>query len=251
MRADGSEFPVELTITRIDVPGPPMFTGYVRDITDRMRARGGAARLARADRRGGRRGAPPARARPPRRRPAAARRARPSTCAWPAAQLDARPAAARRAARRGDREELAGATDELRELARGIHPAVLTERGLGAGAARRSPAARRSRSSCRTTPDERLPPPVEAAAYFVVAEALTNVARYADARDRGRRSSVTPDGAPAWSRSATTAAAAPTRPAAPGCAGSPTASRRSTARSRSTARRARAPIVRAEIPCAS
>ena len=35
LHADGREFPVELTITRIDVPGPPMYTGYVRDITDR------------------------------------------------------------------------------------------------------------------------------------------------------------------------------------------------------------------------
>src|SRR2546430_3199672 len=35
MRADGTEFPVELTITRVDLPGPPLFTGYVRDITDR------------------------------------------------------------------------------------------------------------------------------------------------------------------------------------------------------------------------
>ena len=35
MRSDGSEFPVELTITRIDLPGPPMFTGYLRDISDR------------------------------------------------------------------------------------------------------------------------------------------------------------------------------------------------------------------------
>ena len=38
MRADGSEFPVELAITRIDVPGPPMFTGYIRDITERRHA---------------------------------------------------------------------------------------------------------------------------------------------------------------------------------------------------------------------
>ncbi len=35
VRADGSEFPVELTITRIPLDGPPSFTGYVRDITDR------------------------------------------------------------------------------------------------------------------------------------------------------------------------------------------------------------------------
>lgn len=37
MRKDGSEFPVELAITRVDLPGPPVFTGYVRDITDRKR----------------------------------------------------------------------------------------------------------------------------------------------------------------------------------------------------------------------
>jgi PAS domain S-box-containing protein len=38
MRADGTEFPVELAITRVDVPGPPLFTGYLRDITQRKRA---------------------------------------------------------------------------------------------------------------------------------------------------------------------------------------------------------------------
>src|SRR5215203_1385406 len=35
MHKNGTEFPVELTITRISLPGPPMFTGYLRDITDR------------------------------------------------------------------------------------------------------------------------------------------------------------------------------------------------------------------------
>jgi PAS domain S-box-containing protein len=39
VRADGSEFPVELTITRIPLEGPPSFTGYLRDITERNRAR--------------------------------------------------------------------------------------------------------------------------------------------------------------------------------------------------------------------
>jgi PAS domain S-box-containing protein len=38
MRADGSEFPVELAITRIPMDGPPSFTGYLRDITERKRA---------------------------------------------------------------------------------------------------------------------------------------------------------------------------------------------------------------------
>jgi PAS domain S-box-containing protein len=39
LRADGSEFPVEVTVTRVDVPGPPVFTGYIRDITNRKRTR--------------------------------------------------------------------------------------------------------------------------------------------------------------------------------------------------------------------
>jgi PAS domain S-box-containing protein len=38
MRADGSEFPVELAVTRIPLEGPPSFTGYLRDITERKRA---------------------------------------------------------------------------------------------------------------------------------------------------------------------------------------------------------------------
>ena len=38
MRADGSEFPVELAITRIPLDGPPSFTGYLRDITERKQA---------------------------------------------------------------------------------------------------------------------------------------------------------------------------------------------------------------------
>ena len=37
MRADGTEFPVELTITRIDLEGPPTFTGFIRDISDRKK----------------------------------------------------------------------------------------------------------------------------------------------------------------------------------------------------------------------
>jgi diguanylate cyclase (GGDEF)-like protein/PAS domain S-box-containing protein len=38
MRADGSEFPIELAITKVDLPGSPVFTAYVRDITERKRA---------------------------------------------------------------------------------------------------------------------------------------------------------------------------------------------------------------------
>ena len=77
-------------------------------------------------------------------------------------------------------DELMQAMEELRELARGIHPSVLTERGLGAAIevlASRAPLA----VSIENELEDRLPGPVEAAAYYVVAESLTNVAKYAEA----------------------------------------------------------------------
>jgi signal transduction histidine kinase len=76
--------------------------------------------------------------------------------------------------------ELAAALAELRELAQGIHPAVLTEHGLGP--ALRTLAARSAVPvAIRELPGERLPAPVEAAAYFVVSEALANIAKHAHA----------------------------------------------------------------------
>jgi PAS domain S-box-containing protein len=76
----------------------------------------------------------------------------------------------------GSREELAHALEELRELARGIHPAVLTDRGLGP--ALEALAMRAPIPVELEAPAERLAPAVEAAAYYVVAESLTNVAKY-------------------------------------------------------------------------
>ena len=77
-------------------------------------------------------------------------------------------------------DELTQAMEELRELARGIHPSFLTERGLGP--AIRVLAARAPLPvSVENGLDERLPATVEAAAYYVVAESLTNVAKYAEA----------------------------------------------------------------------
>jgi signal transduction histidine kinase len=67
---------------------------------------------------------------------------------------------------------------DLRELAAGIHPSVLTDRGLGAalqGLATRSPVP----VQILQVPPGRLPDPVETSAYFVVAEALTNAAKHA------------------------------------------------------------------------
>jgi PAS domain S-box-containing protein len=76
-------------------------------------------------------------------------------------------------------EELAQALEELRELARGIHPAVLSERGLSA--ALETLAGRASLPVEVTAPDDRLPPAVEAAAYYVISEALANIGKYAQA----------------------------------------------------------------------
>ncbi len=77
-------------------------------------------------------------------------------------------------------EETQTTIADLRELARGIHPAVLSDRGLGpalTALATRAPVP----VELEVHDGERLEPGVEAGAYFVVAEALTNVAKYAQA----------------------------------------------------------------------
>lgn len=80
--------------------------------------------------------------------------------------------------------ELLAAIEELRELARGIHPAVLTEDGLAIAV---SSLARRASIPVvvDVSVDGRLPASVEATAYYVVAEGLTNVVRHARARAAG------------------------------------------------------------------
>jgi signal transduction histidine kinase len=94
-------------------------------------------------------------------------------------RLDADPAAAAPLIAQA-REEAQLAVQELRELASGIHPALLSDRGLGPALealAARAPVP----TDVTGVPEVRLPAPVEAAAYFVTAEALTNVAKYARA----------------------------------------------------------------------
>jgi PAS domain S-box-containing protein len=93
-------------------------------------------------------------------------------------QLEKNPAAAQ-AVLEASREELARALEELRELARGIHPAVLTDRGLEA--ALESLAARAPLPVEIEGSEVTLPAAVEAAAYYVVSEALANVTKYAQA----------------------------------------------------------------------
>ena len=77
-------------------------------------------------------------------------------------------------------DELQVAVDELRELARGVHPAVLTEEGLDGALeslATRTPLP----VELVSTLDDRLPPEIEAAAYFVACEAIANAVKHAQA----------------------------------------------------------------------
>ena len=146
---------------------------------------------------------------------------------------------------RGDARE---ALAELRDLARGIRPALLSERGLGAALE-----ALAARTPLPTTVDrrldERLPAAVESAVYFVVAEALTNAVKHGGAaRPRAGR-------AAAATRlrgrgRATTATAAPT----PAAAGSTGLRQRVAALDGTLTRRRPAggpTVVHAELPCAS
>jgi signal transduction histidine kinase/uncharacterized protein YhfF len=76
-------------------------------------------------------------------------------------------------------EEARLATDELRELARGLHPAGLTEKGLGSALealAARSPIP----LHIDALPDRRLPAPIELTAFYLASEGLTNAVKHAD-----------------------------------------------------------------------
>jgi PAS domain S-box-containing protein len=178
MRADRSEFPVELTITRLQVPGRPVFMGFLRDITERKRAeeelRASRQRLVEAQ--------DTERRRLERNLHDGAQQ-RLVALALTLRLIRAQVPATENVGELLDRaqEDLALGIEELREIARGIHPALLTERGLGPALA-----ALASRASVRidlVEPllDERLHEPVEAAAYYFVSEALTNVDKYAQA----------------------------------------------------------------------
>jgi signal transduction histidine kinase len=78
------------------------------------------------------------------------------------------------------RVEAKQALSELRDLARGMRPALLSERGL-AEAIRSLAARTKLPTTVSVNPGERVPPAVESAAYFVVAEALTNAVKHSAA----------------------------------------------------------------------
>jgi PAS domain S-box-containing protein len=189
LRANGEEFPVELTITQIDRPDAPVFAGFIRDITERKQAeeeiRKSRARLVES---------------------ADAERQRLERNLHDGAQqhlvalslkLRLAGAAMNRNTERAQRlmdesyDDLQVALDELRELARGIHPALLTDRGLAAALV---PLAARSPLEVTVTdvPAERLPESVEVAAYYVIAEGLTNVTKYAGVEEATVSVTTTP-----------------------------------------------------------
>ena len=131
---------------------------------------------------------------------------------------------------------LKDALADLRELSRGIHPAILAEAGLGPAL---RALARRSRAPVELDVriEDRLPERVEVTAYYIVSEALTNAAN--TLTPPWCTSTSTRHTAPSGSPCATTASAAPTRRAARVCSGCTTASRRPAGPSPSTAQSAR------------
>ncbi len=177
MRADGSEFPVEIAITQTGGSGDPAFTAYVRDITERQLAEqelmASRARLVTAS--------DAARQRVTRDlHDGAQQRLVTTLINLQLAELkwESAPERARELVGLAVRDARHGIED-LREIASGIHPAVLTQRGLAA--AIDSLAAALPIPVQLDVPGSRLPAPVEASVYFFCSEALTNVVKHAHA----------------------------------------------------------------------
>jgi PAS domain S-box-containing protein len=189
MRADGTEFPAELAVTRTGLPGQLAFTGYVRDITDRRRAEqelvASRARLVAASDAARRRVTRDLHDGAQQRLVATLINLQLAEQRWESAPQRAREllGQALTDARHG--------IEDLRELAAGLHPAILTQRGLAPavrGLADRIPIPVEI-----DVPGVRLPAPVEASLYFFCSEALTNVAKHARATRAWVRLAVTAD----------------------------------------------------------
>jgi PAS domain S-box-containing protein len=177
MRADGTEFPAEVTVTRTGPPTGPAFVGYVRDITERRRAEqellASRVRLVAAS--------DEARRRVTRDLHDGAQQRFVTTLInlqLAEQKWDTAPERARELVGRALADARHG-LDELREIVAGIHPAILTQRGLGV--AIDALAARLPVPVQLEVPGTRLPAPVEATVYFFCTEALTNVVRHARA----------------------------------------------------------------------
>jgi len=175
LHKNGTEFPVELTIARIPLPGQPTFMAYVRDISDRKRAeeelRASRSRLVEV--------ADAERRRIQRNLHDGAQQ-RLTTVLLSLGRI-------RKSEERKDDllqvaiDEVSAGLQEIRELASGLHPSVLSERGLEAALhaiVLRAPVP----VELQTELTAGLSPHVEATAYYVVAEGLANVQKHAGAR---------------------------------------------------------------------
>jgi PAS domain S-box-containing protein len=177
MRADGTEFPVELAVTRTGLPGEAAFTAHVRDITDRQRAEqeliASRARLVTASN--------AARQRITRDLHDGAQQHLVATLInlqlaeqrWESAPHRARELLGQAL------EDTRRGIEDLRELAAGLHPAVLTQYGLAPAV--RSLADRFAIPVEIDVPGVRLPASIEASLYFFCSEALTNIVKHAQA----------------------------------------------------------------------
>jgi len=177
MRADGTEFPAEVAVTFTGPPGQPEFTGYVRDITDRQRAEqeliASRARVVAASDAARRRVTSDLHDGAQQRLVATLISLQLAEQRWESAPQRARELVGRALddARQG--------LEDLRALAAGLHPAILTQHGLAAAV--RALADRLPVPVEIDVPGLRLPAAIEAGLYFFASEALTNVVKHAHA----------------------------------------------------------------------
>jgi PAS domain S-box-containing protein len=177
MRADGTLFPAEVTVTRTGLPGEAAFTAYIRDITDRRRAEreliASRARLVSAS--------DAARQRITRDLHDGAQQhlvASLINLQLAEQRWDSAPHRARELLGQALEDTRRGIED-LRELAAGLHPAILTQHGLAPAV--RALADRAVIPVETDVPGIRLPASTEASLYFFCSEALTNIAKHAQA----------------------------------------------------------------------
>jgi PAS domain S-box-containing protein len=177
MRADGTEFPAEIAVTRTGLPGEPAFTAYVRDITERQRASSeliaSRARLVTAS--------DAARQRITRDLHDGAQQHLVATLInlqLAEQRWESAPHRARELLGQALADTKRGIAD-LRELAAGLHPSVLAQHGLADAV--RALADRVPVPVEIEVPGIRLPAPIEASLYFFCAEALTNIVKHAQA----------------------------------------------------------------------
>lgn len=177
MRSDGSEFPVELTVTRIPDTEPPEFTGFIRDISDKV----AAAAEQRSLRRRLVSSADAERQRLVRDLHDGAQQrliAVAMNLQLVKEQVATDPDLARTELDEAS-NELLGAVDDLRELARGLHPATLAANGLKKSIeiiAKRSPI-----PVTISVEEPECSELIQSTVYFFVAEALANCAKHSEA----------------------------------------------------------------------